>query len=203
MNNYEGSFICFEGIDGAGKSVVIEMLKNKYEENDDIVFTQEPSNEFYGQAVRQRLASEHDVTPADFFAFLADRYQHVENTVIPALKDGKTVISDRYALSTYAYQTKVLDEAFPHMAKPKQYIEEMTFPYTVEPEEYFYLKVSVNTALDRIEPEEKYEKRERLEEAKRMYDYLSEEKENVTTIHGEMHEEKLFNTVLTYLQKYE
>lgn len=110
MNDYDGTLIAAEGLDGSGTSTLIDNLKEEYSDNDGFVFTKEPSDLYYGQAVRERLSMENDATPADFFAFLADRYQHCDEVIEPALEDGKTVITDRYALSTYAYQSKVLDD---------------------------------------------------------------------------------------------
>lgn len=178
MNDYEGSLVAVEGIDGAGTTTLVDNLKNEYP---DFIYTQEPSDGFYGQAVRERLSSEYEPTPADFYGFLADRYQHCENVIIPALEDGKTVITDRYDLSTYAYQSKILDEEL-DIIDPMQYIDEMTYHFTVVPDLYIYINVDVDVALSRIEPEDKYEKEENLKEAKRIYDWFAENRENVVEI---------------------
>lgn len=185
MNNYEGTLVCVEGIDGSGKGTLIDNLKNEYP---NAIYTQEPSDGFYGQAVRERLSSEHDSTPADFYGFLADRYQHCENVIVPALEDGKTVITDRYDLSTYAYQSKILDEEL-DIIDPIQYIDEMTYHFTVVPDLYIYINVDVDVALSRIEPEDKYEKEENLKEAKRIYDWFAENRESVTEINSTFREE--------------
>lgn len=194
MNDYDGTLIAAEGLDGSGTSTLIDNLKEEYSDNDGFVFTKEPSDLYYGQAVRERLSMENDATPADFFAFLADRYQHCDEVIEPALEDGKTVITDRYALSTYAYQSKVLDDEL-GIIDPAKYIDEMTYHFTIEPDLYIYLSIDVDTALSRIAADEKYEKRERLEEAKRIYDYVVHEKDNVKRISGKWDEEEIFEEV--------
>jgi dTMP kinase len=192
MNSYEGNLVAIEGIDGSGTTTLVEMLQEEYE-SDEFIFTKEPSEQFYGQAVRERLSSEYNPTPADFYGFLADRYQHCENVIIPALEEGKTVVTDRYDLSTYAYQAKILDEQL-DIIDPIQYIDEMTYHFTVMPDLYIYINVDVDDALSRIEPEDKYEKRENLEEAKRMYDWFAENWENVTEIQSTFREQIFENT---------
>jgi len=180
MNDYQGALVCVEGIDGAGTTTLVENLKNEHPQS---LFTKEPSDGFYGKAVRDRLEKEDDPTPADFYAFLADRYEHCENVIEPALDSGQMVVSDRYALSTYAYQSKILDEEL-GLVNPIEYIDDMTYHFTIEPDLYIYLSIDVDTALERIETDDKYEKRENLKEAKRMYDHLSRQKDNVVSIPG-------------------
>jgi dTMP kinase len=191
MNEYEGVLVAAEGIDGAGTSTLVNRLRNHYSDNDDVIFTKEPSGGFYGQCIRERIEREDEPSPADFYAFLADRYEHCENVIRPALEEGKTVITDRYALSTYAYQSKVLDEQL-GIIDPISYIEEMTYHFTIEPDAYFYINIGVDTALGRIETDDKYEKKEHLKEAKRMYDYVVQDKRNVIEFPGNWSEDKIF-----------
>lgn len=182
MNKYDGNLIAIEGIDGSGKGTLISNLKATFENNSDVVFTAEPSDNFYGNKIRERLTSDEEPSPADFFAFLADRYQHCQE-IEEYLKSGKTVITDRYDMSTYAYQSKVLDEQL-GIIDPEKYIDEMTYHFTIEPDLYIFLSIDVGQALERVNSEEKYEKRERLKEASRMYHHMFSQKENVFTLSG-------------------
>lgn len=107
-----GRFISTEGIDGTGKTTMCNILANRMkEEGYDIVLTKEPGSPLdtsnLGQEIRQILF--HTVTThkmargvADCL-LLADHIQHVEKVVKPALAEGKTVISDRYADSQFSY----------------------------------------------------------------------------------------------------
>lgn len=99
-----GIFIAIEGGDGAGKDTQIELLKKDFP---DFVFTRETGGTQLGQYIRQALfheAAGNVSIPAEFFLVLADRAQHVQEVVRPALEIGKNVISNRLWLSMYAYQ---------------------------------------------------------------------------------------------------
>ncbi len=101
-------FITIEGIEGAGKSLLIQNLKNKFEESGrELLITREPGGSILGAKLRPLLLSEKEekVCPhAELFMFLADRAEHVEKVIKPALNSGKVVICDRYIHSTLAYQ---------------------------------------------------------------------------------------------------
>ncbi len=101
-----GKFIVIEGGDGAGKDTQIELLKRDFN-GPDFVYTRETGGTPLGQYIRQALFHEAAgpvSIPAEFFLVLADRAQHVEEVVRPALEAGKTVISNRLWLSAVAYQ---------------------------------------------------------------------------------------------------
>jgi len=99
-------FVTFEGPEGAGKSTAIAGVKDILEaEGYDVFVTREPGSGEFGKAVRQILLGGLHVIPrAELFLFLADRSQHVETEIRPALDQGKVVICDRYADSTVVYQ---------------------------------------------------------------------------------------------------
>jgi dTMP kinase len=102
-----GKFITFEGIDGSGKSTQLRMLTGALRERGiDLITTQEPGGTPLGRRLRDAfLETEETVAPmAELLLFAADRAQHVEFLVKPALADGRVVISDRYADATFAYQ---------------------------------------------------------------------------------------------------
>jgi len=102
-----GKFITFEGIDGSGKSTQLRLLAAKLREKDvEIVATQEPGGTPLGRRLREAfLETEEVVAPiSELLLFAADRAQHVELLIKPALEKGWLVISDRYADATFAYQ---------------------------------------------------------------------------------------------------
>ena len=103
----QGKFITFEGIDGSGKSTQLRMLAYELADRGfDVVTTCEPGGTPLGRLLRQAfLESAETVVPmAELLSFAADRAQHVESLIKPALAAGRTVISDRYADATCAYQ---------------------------------------------------------------------------------------------------
>ncbi|MFN6962768.1 MAG: dTMP kinase [Pyrinomonadaceae bacterium] len=102
-----GKFITFEGIDGSGKSTQMRLLVACLRVLGlEVVPTFEPGDTPLGRRLRQAfLEVEEEVVPmAELLLFAADRAQHVEHLIRPAIEAGKIVISDRYADATYAYQ---------------------------------------------------------------------------------------------------
>ncbi|WP_126554012.1 dTMP kinase [Dictyobacter kobayashii] len=104
----QGYFISFEGLDGAGKTTQIELLEGWLERQGiAYVRTREPGGTPLGNEIRRLLfhQPELNVTPlAEAFLFQADRAQHFQTLVLPALAAGKVVISDRCFDSSIAYQ---------------------------------------------------------------------------------------------------
>jgi dTMP kinase len=109
-----GVFIVLEGIDGAGKSTQAKLLKIWFEERGyEVVLTKEPTDTAFGRLIRRLVLTggregiidgakiSHE---AEALLFAADRAEHVDKLIRPALESGKVVISDRYFYSSLAYQ---------------------------------------------------------------------------------------------------
>ncbi len=103
-----GHFIVFEGGEGSGKSrhssAVTQRLRDAGHE---VIHTHEPGGSTVCEMIRNVLLadSEEAVVPrAELLLFVADRAQHVESVIKPALEAGKIVICDRFSGSTFAYQ---------------------------------------------------------------------------------------------------
>jgi dTMP kinase len=102
-----GTFITFEGIDGSGKSTQLKLLNNYLAANGcEAILTREPGGTALGSRLRSALldAREQVAPLTELLVFAADRAQHVQQLVRPALENGHVVISDRYADATVAYQ---------------------------------------------------------------------------------------------------
>jgi dTMP kinase len=102
-----GKFISFEGIDGSGKSTQLRLLAGDLRVRGlDVLTTFQPGGTPLGRRLREAfLETEENVHPmAELLLFAADRAQHVNFLVKPALEAGRIVISDRYADATAAYQ---------------------------------------------------------------------------------------------------
>src|SRR5215472_14710524 len=108
MPSRRGVFITFEGLDGSGKSTQIEGLAATLRGRGlDVLATREPGGSAIGEHIRSILLDSRtrDLSPWTELALMfADRAQHIEEVIEPALKNGKVVISDRYTDSTEAYQ---------------------------------------------------------------------------------------------------
>jgi len=102
-------FVTFEGIEGSSKTTQAGLLSNWLNtQHLSHLLTKEPGTVLSKecQQIRQLLLSpENNIYPrSELLLYLADRAQHVENCIRPALEEGKWVISDRYSWSTYVYQ---------------------------------------------------------------------------------------------------
>lgn len=102
-NKYSGKFIVVEGPNGSGKSTYIKKLVAHFEKNGKEVFsTKEISNSKVGRFAYDIMGEMNGLAYACLMA--SDRYEHLKTEIIPALKEGKIVICDRYALSSLIYQ---------------------------------------------------------------------------------------------------
>lgn len=103
----KGLFITFEGADGCGKTTQLKLLaKYLTDKGFDILITREPGAKGLGEKLREILLN-YDGEVSDrceSFLFLADRAQHIDTIVKPALNNGKIVLCDRHTDSTVAYQ---------------------------------------------------------------------------------------------------
>ena len=100
-------FLTVEGVEGAGKSTFIGLLEAELAKRGiPFLRTREPGGCALGRQIRPLLldAAQKVDARAELFLFLADRAQHVADTIRPALARGEWVICDRYADSTIAYQ---------------------------------------------------------------------------------------------------
>lgn len=103
----KGVFICVEGLDGCGKTTQTKLLVRRLREKGyDAVYTAEPSRGKIGKFIKKYcLHGKKRVSSiVEALLFAADRYEHVENEIIPALNEEKLVVSDRYVYSSLAYQ---------------------------------------------------------------------------------------------------
>lgn len=101
-----GKFIAFEGLDGSGISTQADLLRSWLQKRGiECYLTKEPSDGPAGSTIRLALARRLDVHPDVLALFFAtDRMDHLITDVMPKLDLGITVISDRYILSSLAYQ---------------------------------------------------------------------------------------------------
>src|SRR3989339_1859902 len=98
-------FITFEGCEGAGKSTQIKLLHEYLLTLGHEVFvTKEPGGSLLGEKLRAIIFENEPEVLSEMFMFAADRVEHVERVLKPALSAGKIVLCDRYIDSTLAYQ---------------------------------------------------------------------------------------------------
>jgi dTMP kinase len=133
-----GFFIAIEGLDGCGSTTQIGLLSDRLE---NVHRTAEPSQGPVGLLIRQALRHEIPITDATFpNLFAADRLDHLQREIEPALNQGKTVITDRYYGSSMAYQSQTTP-----LAKVMALNEDFRSPDLT-----LFLDISPEDALKRI-----------------------------------------------------
>jgi dTMP kinase len=101
-----GLLIVFEGLDGSGKTTQLSWLAERLRSaRHPVVTTREPTDGAYGRRIRAMAKGHERLAPEEELRwFLEDRREHVSDLIAPALARGEIVLSDRYYLSTVAYQ---------------------------------------------------------------------------------------------------
>lgn len=196
-NPYRGKLIVFEGLDGSGQSTQAGLLRDfLVKKGYKVVLTKEPTlDSEAGKKIRKILDKKIKISPRELQKLFAkDRKEHLEKEILPALKKGKIVISDRYFFSSFAYG-KASNISLDWLIKINKNF--------ILPDLTFILKVSPEVCLERIEkrlqptlhpsthpPSLKrkrtlFEEKEKLAKVWEAYKILPKRFENVRVIEGE------------------
>lgn len=104
----QGRFIAIEGPDGSGKTSIIQVLRQKLEQDGlEVVTTREPGGSPIAEQIRQVIldVDNHAMdVRTEALLYAASRRQHLVETILPNVQAGKLVISDRFVMSSLAYQ---------------------------------------------------------------------------------------------------
>ena len=105
----KGAFIVVEGLDGSGKTTQARTLFRKLCLDHKVILTAEPSQGKIGKFIRKQVlyGDKRLPTQVEALLFAADRLDHLQNVIMPALNRGEIVVSDRYIYSSLAYQGAV------------------------------------------------------------------------------------------------
>jgi dTMP kinase len=142
-----GRFIVIDGCEGSGKSTQLKKLREKYP---NAVFTREPGGSPYGEAIRELILYHPEAKHADdatlLLLFYAARFDHLRATVLPALTEGKDVITDRFDSTTFSYQihargSGVLEPLFTVLREQSKMI--------AEPDAYIFLDIDPEVGIAR------------------------------------------------------
>ncbi len=180
-----GKFIVLEGIDGSGTTTIASQLCSTLRcRGFATEETSSPSTGAVGQLLRKIMGGDfryllnHDPSlfrPMMSSLFNADRLDHLACEILPAVAQGKIVVSDRYHLSTFAYQ--MCDEADVH----PRWLDTLAH-HCRTPDLTLYLKVSAEQAFDRlkkrweekgIETKEIYERLDTLRQVEKNYTFIA------------------------------
>ena len=97
-----GLFIVFEGIDGSGKTTLINMLFEKLKNKYNVLKTHEPYNISYIDMLKDEVNIYNSKVAS---IFMEDRKHHLKDVILPHLSKGGIVLCDRYKYSTMAYNS--------------------------------------------------------------------------------------------------
>ncbi|KYK22007.1 hypothetical protein AYK25_07530 [Thermoplasmatales archaeon SM1-50] len=140
-------FVTFEGIDGSGKSTISKRVAKKLQsEGYETIWTFEPTDSTIGKFVQECIKKQSDPFVTSF-TFIADRIQHCRQ-IQEWLDKGKIVICDRYAESTYAYQSVQLETK---LQDPMKWLQELSSNRILTPDRTYLFVINPHVSLARIE----------------------------------------------------
>ena len=151
-------FIVVEGSEGVGKSTQIKTIKSFLEEHKiEYIVTREPGGTTFGESIRSIILDQNNDTDnlTDSLLFYASRYENYNKIILPALKNGKTVICDRFHYSTIVYQGIVGNDELVKKVHNifdaifSKYIDDIIYLYT-DPEESLK-RISRRSITDKFE----------------------------------------------------
>lgn len=164
-------FFTFEGIDGSGKSTIINNVAERLKKQEfNIITTFEPTDSWLGEYVQHLIKTKADpfVTA---FTFIADRIQHCEQ-IKKWIDNGYIVLCDRYAESTYAYQSVQLEQS---INDPIHWLQDLSKERILIPDKTFYFRITPEKALSRIKHRTElipFEKQSFLQQVHANYDRI-------------------------------
>ena len=104
----KGLFVTLEGIEGAGKSTVVDFIEDFLtKEGHDVIKTREPGGTVIGEQIRKILLGNENYTltyDTELLLVFSARAQHIQEVILPALSLGKIILCDRFTDASYAYQ---------------------------------------------------------------------------------------------------
>ena len=180
----KGLFVAFEGMDGSGNTTQSKLLADFLKsEGLDVVLTKEPTEGYVGKRIREVLQKKASASPLELQQmFVADRREHMAALVEPALKSGKTVITDRYMFSTLAFGGIDVDMELLRRMNSGFRVPDITFVVNVPAE------VSMERMKRRLKENgtklELFEKTEKLKRVRENYLKIAKLYPNVHVIDG-------------------
>ncbi|MBI2049358.1 dTMP kinase [Candidatus Roizmanbacteria bacterium] len=211
-NPYKGLYIAFEGIDGSGKTTQTELLTKYFKsKGKEVIQTREPRKEgIIGDIVLKVLTGKLKMSHVALqYLFSTDRVLNHEELILPSLKKGNIVISDRCFWSAIVYgildrgegQYDYKNADFLLIAHS---ILSMYHQFTV-PDYTFYLKISLETSTNRISKKtdfkQIYEDKEKLKQIVSGYNWLVEKfNREIITVDGEKSEEEVTQQIVASIK---
>lgn len=204
--NKKSLFIVFEGIDGAGTTTQARLLDNFLTgKNLKTMKSFQPTNNVIGSMIRSMLkkrivpsinSKDQEIDSKTMaLLFAADRLDHIQNEIKPALENNNIVILDRYVLSSIVYQGNLTND--------ENWVKEIN-KFIIEPDITFFIDTDYKLAFERINKRniahEIYEKEDLLKKLALDYKKHSSNIKSIVRINGNLTEEEVFKNVLTHIK---
>lgn len=215
-NPYKGLYVALEGTEASGKTTQVSKLKDYFEsKGKEVITTREPRKEgIIGDIVHKVLKGELKMDSVAFqYLFSTDRVLNHREIVMPALEQGKIVISDRSFWSAIVYG--VLDKMEGEYKKETmdqllvaQSILSFYHQFIV-PDYTFFLKIPLNISIERLQNERKqakeiYEDEEKIKKTIKGYEFVFKNFENeIITIDGSKGIEEITREMIRLIEKKE
>ena len=163
-------FISFEGIDGSGKTTQAKLLYETLSRQRKCILTREPTQGDIGNFIKRMIKRKKINPMAVQLLFAADRSFHVENLIKPKLRQGYTVITDRYFFSTIAYgKASGLDEDWLKEVNGRFPKPDMTFVFDMDP------RIAIKRISSRKKDHQYFERLKFLQNTRRVFKSLAKE----------------------------
>jgi dTMP kinase len=189
--------LTLEGLDGSGKTTAWRALRDRHPE---AVFTREPTDSWYGDAVARSIDDDDADPVAELFLYTADHADHLSRVIRPALADGSLVVSDRYSDSRIAYQAATLADS--GIDDPFSYVRSIHDPFSRPPDATLYLDVDPETAAERSGGTNKFERADYLQDVREGYErLLAEDPERFVRIDATRSPDAVLDDVTTAVDR--
>lgn len=193
QQEYPGTFIVVEGADGAGTTTQSKKLAGEL----DAYYTFEPAQNKIGEKVDELISSDEYGADTVALSFAADRMIHLEEEIVPRLKDGETVVCDRYYHSSLVYQS-VMGEEF-------EWIKSLNRS-AIKPDLTVILDVSADIGMERVKSRGRdgnvFEELDFQQKVVVKYRELEALDENIEYVDASVSKEEVFNSIKSAVDKY-
>lgn len=198
----KGLFISFEGNDGSGKSSALQNVLNTLKAlNYDVIYSREPGGSPIAEQIRTLILDPNNLgmdAKTEALLYAASRREHITKTILPALRDGKIVLCDRFLDSSLAYQGYSRGIGIEEVYQMNQFATENLLPdltifVCVKPEIGMSRIKKDERALDRLEMEKMDFHQKVYEGYLKVLDKFSN---RIILVNGEQSQEQVLNEVL-------
>lgn len=188
-NQNKGKLIAIEGLDGSGATTQTKMIADYFKKNKiNHLITQEPTSSAIGGLIKSQLTGDWNLTSPEALQllFAADRANHLEKKIIPKLRKGTHVVTDRYFLSSVAYGSLDINDL--------DWLYKINDQFIV-PDLTILIKISAKTSHKRIKIQngmELFDNEAKLQKVWETYEKIAKKYPNIKVIDGEKTEDEVF-----------